>query len=197
MVNIKINTYIDMHGQQNIIISTFTFNKLRHHCPYNAALLWIGGIKNLKHMRNLICELSKEIRTPNTTRSRRPRGLRRRSAAARLLRLWVRIPSGHGCLLWVLCVLSSRGLCDELIACRRGVLQNVKCRCVWPTNLVNEEALAHRGLLRRKQKYYTTDRECFFYLTMPSAAKIITSGAKIILYLIESRGFCATLNNAT
>jgi hypothetical protein len=27
-----------------------------------------------------------------------PRGLRRRSAAARLLRLWVRIPPGHGCL---------------------------------------------------------------------------------------------------
>ena len=25
-----------------------------------------------------------------------PRGLRRRSAAARLLRLWVRIPMGHG-----------------------------------------------------------------------------------------------------
>ena len=27
-----------------------------------------------------------------------PRGLRRRSAAARLLRLWARIPPGHGCL---------------------------------------------------------------------------------------------------
>jgi len=32
-------------------------------------------------------------------RSQRPRGLRRRSAAAHLLRLWVRIPpGGHGCL---------------------------------------------------------------------------------------------------
>ena len=29
-------------------------------------------------------------------RTRYPRGLRRRSAAARLLRLWVRIPPGHG-----------------------------------------------------------------------------------------------------
>jgi hypothetical protein len=43
------------------------------------------------------------------------RGLRRRSAAARMLRLWVRIrPRGIdvccGC-----CVLSGRGLCDELI----------------------------------------------------------------------------------
>jgi len=44
-----------------------------------------------------------------------PRGLRRRSTAARLLRLWVRIPPGvwmDGCLLWVL--MSGRGLCDEL-----------------------------------------------------------------------------------
>jgi len=41
-------------------------------------------------------------------------GPRRRSAAARLLRLWVRIPQGHGCLSEC-CVLSGDGLCDELI----------------------------------------------------------------------------------
>jgi hypothetical protein len=45
-----------------------------------------------------------------------PRGLRRGSAAARLLRLWIRIPPGA----WMsvcceCCVLSRRGLCDELI----------------------------------------------------------------------------------
>ena len=44
------------------------------------------------------------------------RTLRRRSAAARLLRSWVRIPPGT----WMFvccecCVLSGRGLCDELI----------------------------------------------------------------------------------
>ena len=49
-------------------------------------------------------------------RSQWPRGLRRRSAAARLLRLWVRIPPEA----WMFvccecCVLSSRGLCDGLI----------------------------------------------------------------------------------
>jgi hypothetical protein len=49
-------------------------------------------------------------------RSGWPRDLRRRSAAARLLRLWVRIPSGA----WMsvccdCCVLSGRCLCDELI----------------------------------------------------------------------------------
>ena len=47
-------------------------------------------------------------------RSQWPRGLRRRSAAARLLKLWVRMPPGA----WSCCeccVLSSRGLWDELI----------------------------------------------------------------------------------
>jgi hypothetical protein len=51
-----------------------------------------------------------------TGRSQWPRGLRRRSAAARLLRLWVRVPR----MAWIsvcceCCVLSGRGLCDELI----------------------------------------------------------------------------------
>jgi len=45
------------------------------------------------------------------SRSQWPRGLRRRSAAARLLRSWVRIPPGE----CECCVLSGRGLCDELI----------------------------------------------------------------------------------
>jgi len=49
-------------------------------------------------------------------RSQWPRGLRRRSAAARMLRSWVLIPPGA----WMFvccecCVLSGRGLCDELI----------------------------------------------------------------------------------
>ena len=49
-------------------------------------------------------------------RSQWPRGLRRRSAVARLLRLWDRIPPGT----WMSlccdsCVLSDRGLCDELV----------------------------------------------------------------------------------
>jgi len=49
-------------------------------------------------------------------RSQWPRGLRRRFAAARLLRLWVRVPPGA----WMdvcceCCVLSGRRLCDEPI----------------------------------------------------------------------------------
>ena len=49
-------------------------------------------------------------------RSQWTRGLRHTSAAARLLRSWVRIPPGA----WMFvccecCVLSGRSLCDELI----------------------------------------------------------------------------------
>ena len=44
-----------------------------------------------------------------------PRGLRRRSAAASLLRLCVRIPKGGMDACYECCVLSGRGLCGELI----------------------------------------------------------------------------------
>ena len=58
----------------------------------------------------------KKVLTFCLCRSQWPRGLRRRSAAARLLRTWVRIPPG----VWIFvscecCVLSDRGICDELI----------------------------------------------------------------------------------
>jgi len=53
----------------------------------------------------------------SNSRSQWPRGLRRRSAAARLLRSWVRIPPEE----WIFvcckcCLLWGRGLCNELIA---------------------------------------------------------------------------------
>jgi len=49
-------------------------------------------------------------------RSQWPRGLRRRSTAARLLRSWVRIPQRRGCLSVVSVVYCyCRGLCDALI----------------------------------------------------------------------------------
>ena len=49
------------------------------------------------------------------SRSQWPRGLRRRSAAARLLGSWVRIPPGAWIFVCCECrVLSGRGLCDEL-----------------------------------------------------------------------------------
>jgi hypothetical protein len=59
-----------------------------------------------------------KLRTPccGDGRSQWSRCLRRRSAAAHLLRLWVRIPQGAWMPVCCDCyVLSGRGLCDELI----------------------------------------------------------------------------------
>jgi hypothetical protein len=47
-------------------------------------------------------------------RSQWPRDLRRRSASARLLGSWVRIPPGAW--MFVCCVLSGRGLCDGMVS---------------------------------------------------------------------------------
>ena len=87
------------------------------------------------------------------SRSQWPRGLRRRSAAARLLRLWVRIPPGA----WMFvccdcCVLSGRGLCDELIT-RPEESYRLWCVVVCDLeNLKNEEAMARVGSQRHSQK---------------------------------------------
>jgi hypothetical protein len=83
-------------------------------------------------------------------------GLRRRSAAARLLRLWVRIPPGALTFFcYECCVMSRRGLCDELIT-RPEVSYRLWCVVVydldtswvrrpWPTG----------GLSRQKQTQKT------------------------------------------
>ena len=83
-----------------------------------------------------------------------PRGLRRRSAAARLLRSWIRIPPGT----WMFvccecCELSGRGLCDELIT-RPHESYRLWCVVVCDLeNLVNEEAMIRVGLQRQRKKY--------------------------------------------
>ena len=71
------------------------------------------------HLTLLVAIESRPVNTIKDhyiSRPQWPRGLRRRSSAARLLRLWVRIPPGA----WMsvccdCCVLSGRGLCDGLI----------------------------------------------------------------------------------
>jgi len=79
------------------------------------------------------------------------RGLRRRSAAARLLRSWVRIPPGAwmfvGC---ECCVLSGRGLCDELIT-RPGESYRL-ARRMWSRSLKNGEAMTRVGSQRHRKK---------------------------------------------
>ena len=87
--------------------------------------------------------------------SRWPHGLRHSSAAARLLRLRVRIPPGA----WTSFV-SPRLSVVSVVCCQkslrqadhssRGVLPALVRRCVWSRNLLKEENLAHWGLSRQK-----------------------------------------------
>ena len=68
------------------------------------------------HTTNLVFICFSKNNTLILGRSQWPRGLRRRSSAARLLRSWVRIPPGAWMSVCCECyVLSGRGLCDELI----------------------------------------------------------------------------------
>jgi len=102
------------------------------------------------------CEHFTVIRTARytTCRSQWPRGLRRRSAAARLLRSWVRIPPEAWIFVCCECrVLSGRGLCDELIT--RPTYCSASL-CVRSRNLKNEEAMTRVGSQRHKKKIYTT-----------------------------------------
>jgi hypothetical protein len=71
------------------------------------------------------------ISNEGISQSQCPRGLRRRSASARLLRLRVRIPP----VAWIFvsckcCLLSGRGLCDKLITRPDESLPTVVRRCV-------------------------------------------------------------------
>jgi hypothetical protein len=82
-----------------------------------------------------------------------PRGRSRRSAAACLLKLWVRKPPTDMdvCLMWDLCVVMLRSL-RRADHTSRGVLPNVVRRFVWCRNLVNKEALNHCGAVAPKKK---------------------------------------------
>ena len=86
-----------------------------------------------RHWRNTRTKLNQSRFKHNhisvTCRSQWPRGLRRRSAAARLLRLWARIPPGAWmCVSCECCVFLGRGLCDELIT-RPEEFYSVVHRC--------------------------------------------------------------------
>ena len=74
-------------------------------------------------------------------RAQWPRGLRRTSLAARLLRLWVRIPPGAWMFVCcVCCVLSGRGLCDELI------VRSEESYRLWCVVVCNQETSLARRL---------------------------------------------------
>ena len=96
-------------------------------------------------------------------RSHWPHRLKRRSVAARLLGLWVRIPPGA----WIsvscdCCVLSGRERSlRRADQSSRGAILTVVRRWVWSRNLKNEEALAHWGLLRQNKKRNERSVRCW------------------------------------
>ena len=93
-------------------------------------------------------------------RSQWPRGLRRRSAAARLLRLWVRNPLGGKDVCRVYCVLSRRGLGDELITRPE---ESYRLSCVIVCNLETSwmwRPLPTGGCRAKKKK-------CIFWYSRP------------------------------
>ena len=111
-------------------------------------------------------------------RSQWPRGLRRRSAAACVLRLWVRIPpTARMFVCCECCVLSGRGPCDALITRPEESLPTVVRRCVWSRNLVNEEALAHWWLSRQKQtinyKFKPSSPTNYFFSQVSCRSKVM------------------------
>jgi hypothetical protein len=83
--------------------------------PEQIELLLIGRRQCLTIQRRILGWLVNNApQTGPESRSQWRCGLRRRSAAACLLKLWFRIPPGTCC---ECCVLSGRGLCDEVITC--------------------------------------------------------------------------------
>jgi hypothetical protein len=86
-------------------------------------------------------------------RSQRSRSLRRRSAAASLLRLWVRIP--HGTCMPVISVVScqEKSICDELIT---RLEESYRLWCVVVCDLETSwmrRPLAHWRMSRQKQTH--------------------------------------------
>jgi hypothetical protein len=73
-----------------------------------------------------------------------------RSTAARLLRSWVRIPSGPW--MFVCCVLSGRGLCDELITRPEESYWLWRVVVCDQETSWNEEAIARAGLQSQRKK---------------------------------------------
>ena len=93
-------------GQGLLILETSRSHSDKTHSVW---LLWTSdrpnaGTSTRQHQRDI--HTSGGIWTRNTSKPQWPRGLRRRSSAARLLRLWVRIPPGAWifvCCEWVCC----------------------------------------------------------------------------------------------
>ena len=123
--------------------------------------------------------------TNNWCRSQWPRGLRRRSKAARLLRSWIWIPPG----VWMsvcceCCVLSGSGLCDELITCPEGSyrLWCVVCDLEKQTSWMRRPRPT-RGLSSQEKKIITDVKRDYTYKVVSSHCQINCRSFHWISYL--------------
>ena len=135
-------------------VSNFSGHYLRNRSTLDIGVLgYIGIVQHKEHSPEVWhippgkpCIYIYIFLQSNTTlcRSQWPRGLRRRSATARLLRLWVRIPP------WAwrfvcceCCVLSGRRLCDGLITRPEESYRLWRVVVCDQQNLEKQEAKAH------------------------------------------------------
>jgi len=94
------------------------------------------------------------------SRSQWPRCLRLRSAAARPLRLWVRIPPGAWMFICCECfVLSGRSPCDEMITRPH---ESYRMWCVVVYDLETSWMRPTGGLSRQKQTYFIWNKAYVF-----------------------------------
>jgi hypothetical protein len=138
--------------------------------------------------------------TPYFRRSQWPRGLRRKSTAARPLRLLVRIPPGHGWLSVVSIVLSGRGLCDGLIT-RPEESYRMWRVVVCDQETSNEEAQARDGavenITKRAVKPKKTPHFQYSFLThifksrnfWHENVKFLQNETPIYVFLLKKLGF--------
>ena len=103
-----INLFLIFHACNCHFPCTFSAVCLLWFCP-----LLLITTPNILTYKKSFCFLNRIFKP---SRSQWPCGVRRRSSAARMLRLWVRITPGAWMFFCCECyVLSSGGLCDELI----------------------------------------------------------------------------------
>ena len=126
----------------------FSLSRCRQTPPYNITLnnirrIWRGPLwRQRKEILENVC-LNRNWPVPVAARSK-----------AWVCGRWPAETVGSiptGAWMWMFCVVRQRSL-RRADHSPRGVLTTVVRRCVWSRNFMNENALAHWGLLRQKEK---------------------------------------------
>jgi hypothetical protein len=159
-----VNLHVKLHDDNST-------DRPRHHCHLSVTVLIKPSWGTCKFLRWVhYCHLTQSIENFKIVevfktgyilfnfvqskladcRSQWPRGLTRRSGAARLLGLWVRIPVGAW--MFVSCECCQVEVSATSWSLVQGVLPTVVRRCVWSGNLVNEEVMTRVGSQRHRKK---------------------------------------------